>query len=66
MQTSRHTSLAALATHHGSGEVVGLRFGDRAEVEVIGTAERLTVDEFARRYPAGVILWWHDADDEPL
>ena len=66
MQTSRQTSLAALAAHHGGTEVVGIRFGDNAEVEVMGTAERLTVDEFARRYSAGVIIWLHEADDAPL
>ncbi len=66
MQTSRHTSLAALAAHHGGGEIVGIRLGESAEVEVMGTGERITVGEFAQRYPAGVIIWWHDADDELL
>ncbi len=40
------------AQHHGA-EVCGIRFGDSAEVEVMGTAERMTIEEFARRYPAG-------------
>ncbi len=67
MQTSRHTSLAALAAHHGNGEVVGIRFGDSTEVEVYGTAERMTVEGFAKRYPNGIIIHWHGADeDEPL
>ncbi len=58
--------MAALAAHQGDAEVCGIRVGASAEVEIVGTAERLTVDEFARRYPAGVIIWWHDADDELL
>ena len=66
MQRRIARRVAALAAHHGDAEVWGIRVGDRAAVEDMGTAERLTVDELAWRYPAGVIIWWHEADDEPL
>jgi len=64
MQSRVAQWVAALAAHHGDAEVVGIQFGDRAEVEIVGTAERMTVAEFARRYPAGVIIQWYGADED--
>ena len=64
MQTSSHTSLAAiLAAHHAAGAVAAVRFGDRPEVELVNTGERMTIDAFFRRYPAGVIIHWHAAEE---
>jgi ribosomal protein L18E len=64
MQTSSHMSLVAtLAAHHAAGEVAAVRFADNAEVELVDTGERMTVDEFFRRYPAGVLIHWHAVED---
>ncbi len=68
MQSSVARRVGALAANHGDAEICGIRVGDSAEIEIVGTAERMTVAEFARRYPAGVIIRWHgtDEDDESL
>jgi hypothetical protein len=67
MQHSRLARrLAFLEAQHSNAEACGIRLGESTEVEVYGTAERMTVDEFARRYPNGIIIRWHEADDEPL
>ena len=64
MQTSSHTSLAAtLAAHHAAGAVAAVRFANNPEVEVVDTGERMTVEDFFRRYPAGVLIHWHAPQD---
>jgi hypothetical protein len=64
MQTSAQMSLVAtLAAHHAAGAVAAIRFGDSLEVELVDTGERMTIEDFFRRYPAGVLIHWHAAED---
>jgi hypothetical protein len=64
VQPSPQTSLVAtLAAHHASGEVAAVQFANDPEVELVDTGERLPVDDFFRRYPAGVVIHWHAPRD---
>jgi hypothetical protein len=56
---SLHSRLERLEAHHeattdGRG-AIGVQLTDTDEVELYG-GERLTADEFRRRYPAGLIV----------
>jgi hypothetical protein len=64
MQTSTQTSLVAtLAAHHAAGAVAAVRFATNLEVELVDTGERMTIEDFFRRYPAGVLIHWHAPQD---
>ncbi len=57
MQRSLERRLERLEARSGAHQqVVAIRFADSPEVEVGGTRERMTVEEFRQRYPHGIIV----------